>query len=174
MCVVPSDNLNYHFERDKASLHKMSDSKLYHLTEYRDNVLLVRKDYLPLMVYFGKNEYSYWFTTPPADNAELEKKFSDWFHKDFVEIVSHIVAKRNIRLGWDQKKPSNASRGFGWYLPIGVLLEIQKMWAEEHVPIVFDILRPTDLIYGRAFTSRKRETIGILDDYYLNKPVQKT
>lgn len=137
----------------------------YSLTGYSDKILMIRKLYLPLVVYLGKKEYSYWVTMPPADNQELSDKFKRWFHTDFVEIVSHIVKKCNIQLEKDQK-PSEAGGKYGWYLPLGVMLELQKMWIEEKVPMMMEILRPTDLIYGKGWT--KEHIIKVIEEYLNN------
>lgn len=147
-------------------------SDKYFLNEYSRGVLIVRKDYLPLMVYYGKDTLSYWVTTPPAKNGELASTFEKWFHEDFVEIVSHVVKKRDLWLGWDQKKPSDAGRGFGWYLPISVILELHKMWVEENVPMVFDLLRPVDRIYGTALS--KKDVILIIEQYLYDNKSSKT
>ena len=136
----------------------------YSLTEYSSKVLLVRKPYLPLVVYHGKNEYSYWVTMPPTDNKELGDKFFRWFHNDFVEIVSHIVKKRNIPMESGRGgRPSVAGGKYGWYLPLGVMFELQKMWVEEKVPIVMELLRPTDLIYGKGWS--REHIVKVIEDY---------
>ena len=90
---------------------------------------------------------------PPTENVELGNRFYDWFHKDFVSIVSYIVKERKIQLEDGQKSPSEAGRKYGWYLPLAVVMEIQKMWVEEKVPLVWEILRPTNIIYGTGFKS---------------------
>ncbi len=137
--------------REEANNHSM--------TRYDKGALLVRRDYLPLIVYHGKREYSYFVTMPPTDNVELTNKFDSWFHDDFVQIVSHIVEKRAILLEHGQKQPSQAGGKKGWYLPLAVLFELQKMWAEENVPILMELLRPTDLIYGKGWTKQDIENV---------------
>ena len=61
---------------------------------------------------------------------------------------------------------------YGWYLPVGVLLELQKMWIEEKVPMMMEILRPTDLIYGKGWT--EEEIIYLIKEYLSNNPAHKT
>lgn len=153
--------------------HKMlDDDNRASLSEYSKGVLLVRRDYLPLMIYFGKKEHTYFLTMPPTDNTELGDKFFKWFHNDFVEIVSHIVKKRNIRLAAGQEKPSRAGGKFGWYLPLGVILELQKMWVDEKVPMVMEILRPSDLIYGKGW--KKQDIEEVIREYISNNPISTT
>ena len=65
---------------------------------YAQEVLFIRKEYLPLVIFLGKRVYTYWITMPPTENTELRTKFYDWFHGDFVDIVSHIVKVRKILL----------------------------------------------------------------------------
>lgn len=144
-----------------------SDHK-YPLSSYDKSTLLVRKDYMPLICYLGKREYSYWLTMPPTDNKDLNERFFRWFHNDFVEIISQIIKKRNIVLPDGQEKPSKAGGKYGWYLPLAVLLELQKMWHEENVPITVEILRPADLIYGKGWT--KRDIINVMEEYLYNNP----
>lgn len=149
----------------------LADNK-YSLTGYSSKVLLVRKPYLPLVVYLGKHEYSYWVTMPPTEDKKLAEKFFKWFHNDFVEIVSYIVEKRNIFMESGRGgRPSVAGGKYGWYLPLGVMLELQKMWVEEKVPIMMEILRPTDLIYGRGWT--KEHIVKVIEEYLKNNSAHK-
>jgi hypothetical protein len=140
----------------------------YSLDKYDSGTLFVRKDYLPLIVYLGKKEYSYWLTMPPSDNNELRKKFYTWFHNDFVAIVDHIVKKRGIVLDNGQERPSKAGGKYGWYLPLAVVLEVRKMWREENVPLQTEVLRPTDLIYGKGWT--KKDITNVIAEYLTNNP----
>lgn len=150
--------------REEANNHSM--------TQYDKGALLVRKDYQPLVVYHGKREYSYFVTMPPTDNIELENRFDSWFHDDFVQIVLHIVEKRAILLEHGQKQPSQAGGKKGWYLPLAVLLELQKMWTEENVPMMMELIRPTDLIYGKGWT--KRDIVNVIEEYLCNNPTEET
>ena len=145
----------------------MYEDNAFNLTEYDKGTLFKRKAYMPLVVYFGKKEYSYWITMPPTDNKSLDNEWFQWFHNDFVDIVNHIVQKRNIILTDGQKLPSKAGGKYGWYVPIGVILELQKMWAEERVPMTFELLRPTDTIYGKGWT--KQDIESIIENYLKNK-----
>lgn len=127
------------------------DPTIVSLTEYSNKVLFIRKEYLPIVAFLGKKKHTYWLTMPPTENVELENRFYNWFHSDFVSIVSYIVKQRKILLEDGQKEPSKAGGIYGWYLPLAVVMEIQKMWVEENVPLVFDILRPlssSNVIYA--------------------------
>jgi hypothetical protein len=104
---------------------------------------------------------------PPTSNKALGDEWFKWFHKDFVEIVSHIVTKRNIVLDEGQKRPSRAGGKYGWYLPIAVILELYKMWAEEKIPMLTELLRPSDLVYGKGWT--KRDIVAVIEEYLYNK-----
>ena len=132
--------------REEANNHSM--------TRYDKGALLVRRDYLPLIVYHGKREYSYFVTMPPTDNVELTNKFDSWFHDDFVQIVSHIVEKRAILLEHGQKQPSQAGGKKGWYLPLAVLFEDKNCDAcnalhDGHLsnPQVNEVLKSFTLVY---------------------------
>jgi hypothetical protein len=140
----------------------VEDNK-YFLTGYDKGIMVVRKAYHPLLVYFGKKELSYWITMPPTTNKELAETFKTWFHTDFLQIVSHIVKKRAIPLDIGQRQPSTAGGKYGWYIPFGVMLELQKMWADENVPILMELLRPSDLIYGKGWT--KRDIVNVIEEY---------
>lgn len=142
------------------------DNNKFKLSTYDKGILVVRKAYLPIIVYIGKKEHTYWLTMPPTDNEALSKEFFTWFHNDFVEIVFHIVRKRNIHLEEGQEKPSRAGGKYGWYLPIGVILELDKMWRDENVPMIMELLRPTDLIYGKGWT--KQDIIRVIEEHLSN------
>ena len=148
----------------------LEENNKYFLTGYKSGALLVRKAYLPLLVYFGKKEHSYFFTMPPTSNKALDNEWYEWFHNDFVEIVSQIVQKRNISLEEGQKVPSRAGGKCGWYLPVGVLFELHKMWAEEKVPMLMELLRPSDLIYGKGWT--KQDIENVIEEYLSDNPTK--
>ena len=145
-----------------------NDNNTFGLSEYDKGILVVRKAYKPLILYIGKKERTYWVTMPPSIDEELSKEFFTWFHNDFVEIVSHIVRKRNIHLEDGQEKPSRAGGKYGWYLPLGIILELDKMWRDENVPMIMELLRPTDLIYGKGWT--KQDIIRVIEEHLSNNP----
>jgi len=137
----------------------------YLISDYKEGALLIRKKFLPLVVYPGKIEGTYYFTVPISNNQELNKEFHTWFYNDFREIVYDIVKKRNIDLKENQANPDY--KKLGWYLPMSIYLEIIKMWQEENVPIITDILRPPEAIYGRRnWENYKADIIAIVKEYF--------
>lgn len=132
----------------------------YFLDDYKNDVLFIRKDFYPLIFIFGKRKWSVWVTVPPFKEGTPKKsEFFKWFHSDFVEIVNFVAKKRNITLEEDQTKPSWISTEYGWYLPVGIVFELIKMWNKDHIPFMFDLARPADVIYGRGWTRADMEEV---------------
>lgn len=136
----------------------------YMLNDYKDGSLLIRKKFVPLIVYPGKIPNTYYYTVPVFNDQEKNREYHTWFYNEFREIINQICKMRGFELKHNQLNPDY--KRTGWYLPLAVHLEIIKMWAEEGIPIVHDILRPPEAIYGRRnWESYKTDIIKIIREY---------
>ena len=136
----------------------------YLLTDYKDSTLLIRKKFVPLIVYPGKIPNTYYYTVPVFSNQEMNREYHTWFYNEFREIINEICKKRNFELKHNQLNPDY--KRTGWYLPLAVHLEIVKMYAAENVPIVYDILRPTCSIYGhRSWENFRADVENFVKEY---------
>ena len=122
-----------------------NDEDKYLLEDYKPDIILVRKDFLPLIVCPGKWYNTYYYTIPRFKSEEMNEKYEQWFRTTFMDIVTDICKKLKYQLPENQQVQD--IKRFGWYLPLQIHLEILKMYAEDNIPIVFDILRPTRSIY---------------------------
>ena len=140
------------------------DDNEYKLDGYKDGSLFIRKKFVPLIVCPGKIPNTYYYTVPVFNDQEMNREYHTWFYNEFREIISEICKKRKFELKHNQLNPDY--KRTGWYLPLAIHLEIIKMWADEKVPIVYDILRPPEAIYGRRnWESYKSDIIKIIQEY---------